>query len=113
MNQINFKKNFKNKKVLITGHTGFKGSWLTLWLVLLGAKVKGLSIDIPTKPSHFEVLKLKKKIKHQKLDVCNLPSLKKVFKSYKPDYVFHLAAQALVKKSYKQTFRTFLTNTIT
>ena len=61
MNQINFKKNFKNKKVLITGHTGFKGSWLTLWLVLLGAKVKGLSIDIPTKPSHFEVLKLKKK----------------------------------------------------
>ena len=56
---------FKNKTVLVTGHTGFKGSWLTSWLVLLGAKVIGLSIDIPTTPSHFEATKLQDKINQQ------------------------------------------------
>ena len=57
MGQLNFYSQYKNKKVLVTGHTGFKGSWLTSWLVLLGAKVMGLSVNIPTYPSHFKAIK--------------------------------------------------------
>ncbi len=103
---------FKNKTVLVTGHTGFKGSWLTSWLVLLGAKVIGLSIDIPTTPSHFEAAKLQDKINHKRMDIRNLELLKKTFKKYQPNYVFHLAAQALVKKSYSDPIYTWETNTI-
>ena len=65
---------------MITGHTGFKGSWLTFWLVLLGAKVIGLSADIPTKPSHFKATKLQNKINHKKMDIRNLKLLKKTFR---------------------------------
>ena len=103
---------FNNKKIIITGHTGFKGTWLTLWLHLSGAKILGISKDIPTKPSLFEKLKLKKKIKDIRLDISNLNKLKKIFKSYQPDYVFHLAAQSLVKKSYEDPIKTFTTNTV-
>ena len=109
---MDFKKYFKNKTVLVTGHTGFKGSWLSLWLKILGAKVVGLSINIPTIPSNFKVLKLESKINHKRLDVRNLKLLKKVFKKYQPDYVFHLAAQSLVKKSYSNPTYTWETNTI-
>ena len=91
---------FKNKRIIVTGHTGFKGSWLVTWLTLLGAKVTGISNNIPTNPSHFKYLKLKNKVDNCKLDIRNLKKLKKIFKSKKPDYVFHLAAQSLVKKSY-------------
>ena len=111
-NQLNFQKLFKNKKVLVTGHTGFKGSWLTSWLVLLGAKVIGLSINIPTSPSHFNAINLKNKINHKKIDIRNLKLLKKTFKRYKPDFVFHLAAQSLVKRSYTNPIYTWETNTI-
>ena len=104
--------NFKNKKILITGHTGFKGSWLSAWLVLLGAKVIGVSIDIPSTPSHFEAIGLKNKLIHIKGDIRNLKNLKKIFKKYKPDYVFHLAAQALVKKSFINPIYTWETNTL-
>ena len=110
--KFDFLTEFKNKKVLITGHTGFKGSWLTSWLVLLGAKVVGLSINIPSKPAHFEVIKLQKKINHKRMDIRNLKLLKKTFKKYQPDYVFHLAAQSLVKKSYSDPTYTWTTNTI-
>ena len=110
MKQFNFYKQFKNKKVLITGHTGFKGSWLTSWLVMLGAKVTGLSINIPTTPSHFKAIKLKNKINHKKMDIRNLKLLKKTFKKYQPDYVFHLAAQSLVKKSYYDPIYTWETD---
>ena len=106
-NKLNFHKLFKNKKVLVTGHTGFKGSWLTAWLLLLGAKVTGLSINIPSNPSHFKVTKLKDKINHKKIDIRNLRLLKKAFKKYQPDYVFHLAAQSLVKKSYSDSIYTW------
>ena len=108
----NFKNFFKNKTVIVTGHTGFKGSWLTLWMVNLGAKVVGISDKEISKPSHFDILKLKKKIIHKKVDVRDLRSLKKIFVNYKPDYVFHLAAQALVKKSFMQPNFTWETNTI-
>ena len=109
---INLKKEFKNKKILITGHTGFKGSWLTSWLTLLGAKVVGVSKDIPTNPSHFKNLRLKNKIKHHKFDLKNYKKLKKLFLNTKPHYVFHLAAQALIKKSYAQPVETVLSNTV-
>ena len=104
--------NFKNKKVLITGHTGFKGSWLSAWLILLGAKVIGLSINIPSTPSHFKASGLKNKLIHQKADIRNLQNLKKIFRKHKPDYVFHLAAQALVTKSFSNPIYTWETNTI-
>jgi CDP-glucose 4,6-dehydratase len=103
---------FKNKKIIITGHTGFKGSWLTLWLNILGAKIIGISNNIPSNPSHFEKLKLKKKIIDLNLDIRNMVNLKKAFKKYQPDFVFHLAAQSLVKKSYEEPVNTFSTNTI-
>ena len=105
-------KSFKNKKILITGHTGFKGSWLSLWLKNLGAEVMGVSLDIPTQPSHFKLANLDKKIKNKFIDITNLKKLKKVFLTFKPDYVFHLAAQSLVKKSYKKPELTFYTNAI-
>ena len=108
----NFFSFFNNKTVIITGHTGFKGSWLSLWLTLLGAKVIGISKDIPTNPSVFQALKLRKKIVNIKLNLKDLEKLKKVFKKYKPNYVFHLAAQALVKKSYIEPVDTFQSNTI-
>ena len=103
---------FKNKKILITGHTGFKGSWLSLWFKSLGANVLGVSNDIPTYPSHFKLINLEKKIKSKFFDITNLKKLKKTFVNYKPDYVFHLAAQSLVKKSYQDPLLTYQTNTI-
>ena len=103
---------FKNKTVIITGHTGFKGSWLATWLHLLGAKVIGISNNIPTNPSHFKYLKMKNKIKDIKLDIRDTNKLKKIFKSYSPDYVFHLAAQSLVGQSYVDPKYTIETNSL-
>ena len=109
---MNLRNNFKNKKIIVTGHTGFKGSWLSFWLKILGAKVIGLSKDIPSEPSHFKAIKLQKKVIHKNIDIRNLKLLKKIFKRYQPDYVFHLAAQSLVKKSYTDPIYTWSTNTI-
>lgn len=104
-------KKFKNKKIIITGHTGFKGSWLSLWLHLCGAKVMGLSNEILTKPSHYQSIRLSKKIISKKIDICNIKKTKKIFLDFKPDFVFHLAAQALVKKSYINPLETYKSNT--
>ena len=76
---MNLQKIFKNKKIIVTGHTGFKGSWLTLWLKLFGAKVIGISNYIPSDPSHFKALGLKKNIIHKKLDLRNLKKNLKIF----------------------------------
>jgi len=103
--------NFKNKKVLVTGHTGFKGSWLTLWLIALKAKVVGISNDT-TKLSNFNALNIRKSIKDYKIDIKDLEKLKKKVISFKPDYIFHLAAQALVKKSFDNPLDTFHSNSI-
>jgi CDP-glucose 4,6-dehydratase len=99
---------YKGKKVLITGHTGFKGSWLTLWLTMLGAKVIGYSLDIPTKPSHYILLDLD--IISVKGDILDGKKVEATIKKYKPDIVFHLAAQALVRTSYEDPVNTFETN---
>ena len=87
---------YKNKRVLVTGHTGFKGSLISLWLSLLGAKVVGYSLEPPTNPSLFEAIGLKKQIMHIIADVNDQKSLDAVFKKYRPQVVFHLAAQPLV-----------------
>jgi len=103
---------YKDKKVLITGNTGFKGSWLTIWLLKLGAKVYGLSKDIPSEPSMFKELGLEKKIVHYENDVRNLESVNKNIEEVKPDFVFHLAAQSLVSVSYTDPIETISTNVI-
>ena len=103
---------FKNKTIIITGNTGFKGSWLSLWLKFLGAKIVGISKDIPTKPSNFQITKLNKDIKNYKCDLKNYIELKKIILKNQPDFFFHLAAQALVKKSYKDPLGTWNSNLI-
>ena len=110
--KIDFRKNFKGKKILITGHTGFKGSWLSLCMHHNGAKVLGISDRVPTNPSHFKLIGLNKKISSKLFDITNLNKLKKTFLKFKPDYVFHLAAQAIVKVSYENPVETWKTNLI-
>ncbi len=101
---------YKDKKVLVTGHTGFKGTWLTAWLIKLGAKVVGISKDIPTKPSMFEELKLESQIVHYKEDVRDLPKLTDIIEAEKPDFLFHLAAQPIVSTSYSDPIETISSN---
>src|SRR6185503_10118406 len=101
---------FKGKKVIVTGNTGFKGSWLTIWLQQCGAKVTGISIDIPSTPSLFAELKLEEKITHHFADICDGELMKKIFSSLQPDFVFHLAAQPIVSLSYTDPVDTFRTN---
>ena len=103
---------YENKKVLVTGHTGFKGSWLTTWLLNLGADVLGVSKGIPTQPSMFEVLGLADKIQHNIIDVCDLSALRTIIAVEKPDFIFHLAAQAIVSKSYAMPLETIASNVL-
>ena len=83
-----FKDIYRGKKVLVTGNTGFKGSWLTVWLLKMGASVYGISNEIPTKPSMFEVLELEKKINHHYADIRNLEKVVNLFGKINPDFVF-------------------------
>ena len=110
-NQKVFNGYFNNKKVLITGHTGFKGSWLSLILMKLNAKVYGISNTKPKKNNIYNFTK-KKLIKDYKEDILNFQKLKKIIFKIKPDIIFHLAAQSLVIKSYKEPKDTFLVNSI-
>jgi len=104
---------FNDKKVLVTGHTGFKGSWLTTWLIKLGANVVGISLEeLPSKPCNFEVIGLKNKIKEYRLDISDHQSIKEIINDEKPDYLFHMAAQALVRPSYADPIQTMITNAI-
>jgi CDP-glucose 4,6-dehydratase len=105
-----FKGYFKNKRVLVTGHTGFKGGWLTLWLNELGAEVLGYSLDPPSDPNLFEAAKIKSKIRHVHGDILDYGKMKKIFYEFNPEIVFHLAAQALVRPSYLEPKLTFDTN---
>jgi len=99
-----------NKKVLVTGHTGFKGSWLTTWLLKLGAEVIGVSKDIPTNPSMFEELNLENKIKHYQEDIRNLKNIIEIISNEKPEFLFHLAAQPIVSVSYTDPIETISSN---
>lgn len=109
MKELN--KFYKKKKVLITGHTGFKGSWLISLLYLLGSKIYGVSFDVK-KNSHYRNLGINKKIKNKNLDIRNFDKLKNHILSVKPDIIFHLAAQSLVNTSYKKPISTWTTNVI-
>ena len=110
INNIMLNKNYQGKKVLVTGHTGFKGSWLTAWLLKLGAKVCGLSDQIPTKPSMFVELGLDQKIEHHFCDIRDFEGVSKILTEFAPDYVFHLAAQPIVSVSYEDPLSTISTN---
>ena len=101
---------YKNKTVLVTGHTGFKGSWLCFWLSQMGAKVVGYSLEAPTNPNHIELLNLD--IISIVGDIRDLDKLNQTFETYKPEIVFHLAAQPLVRLSYENPIETYETNVI-
>ena len=105
-----FKGIYEGKTVFVTGHTGFIGSWLVLWLQSLGAKVVGYSLEPPTKPSLFETLGLENKIIHIIGDIQNKQNLSDNIEKYKPEIAIHLAAQPLVRASYDDPVETFLTN---
>ena len=107
-----FENVFANKNVIITGNTGFKGSWLTAWLLKLGANVFGISKDVPTDPSMFEILSLENKIKHHNIDIRDLEKTKEVFELARPDFLFHLAAQPLVSVSYHDPVETISSNVL-
>ena len=101
---------FLNKTVLVTGHTGFKGSWLCAWLNELGCKIIGVSDCLPSSPCHFEELNLS--IKDYREDIRDQCALRRIFEDEKPDFVFHLAAQPLVRRSYNNPMSTITTNVI-
>ena len=101
---------WKNKKVLITGHTGFKGAWLSLWLQDLGAKVIGISLDSPTTPSLYEQANVAKGMISLRQDIRNGEAIKQLFQQHKPEIVFHLAAQPLVRLSYREPVETYEIN---
>ena len=101
---------FRGKRVFLTGDTGFKGSWLALWLAEAGAEVYGYALPPERNDAHFNLLGLRERICHQDGDIRDLEALKKFFNQAKPEFVFHLAAQALVRHSYADPKETFDTN---
>ena len=103
---------YEHKRVLVTGHTGFKGSWLVTWLLKLGAEVIGVSKDVPTQPAMFELLELAGRIKHVTADIRNLELMRNIITSERPDFIFHLAAQAIVSTSYSNPSETMTTNIV-
>ena len=107
LNKNNF---WKGKKVLLTGHTGFKGAWLSTWLKSLGANVIGYSLSPSTEPNLFELIKVSEGMTSINGNVQNLEELKNVLKKYNPEIVIHMAAQSLVRYSYKVPVETYMTN---
>ena len=101
---------WKNKKVLLTGHTGFKGSWLSLWLQKLGVDLIGFSKSVPTKPSLFELADVGKNMTSIMGDITSIENITNVVKQHNPEIIVHMAAQSLVHKSYDQPLETFSTN---
>ncbi|MEY8339177.1 CDP-glucose 4,6-dehydratase [Lachnospiraceae bacterium 62-35] len=110
MNMQQIEEFYRGKKVLVTGHTGFKGSWLIRILTMAGAKVTGYALEAPTVPSLFEIADLEEVITHVRGDVRDLSHLKKIFDQVKPEIVFHLAAQPIVRDSYRRPVYTYETN---
>lgn len=108
--EIKFKDFFKDKKVVITGHTGFKGSWMSFLLHQLGAEVTGIALEPSTEPALFNILKLSEKIDSRIIDIRDLDSMSKVFDEVEPEIVIHMAAQPLVIDSYKDPVYTYDVN---
>ena len=101
---------YKGRRVFITGHTGFKGSWLAAWLSQMGATVCGFADCVPTSPSHFEAMHLEQHVQDMRGDIRDRDAVVRAMKEFRPDVVFHLAAQALVRKSYEDAPLTFEAN---
>ena len=110
LEELMFKNIYRDKVVLVTGHTGFKGSWLSIWLKELGAQVVGFSIEPPSDPSNFVETRLRERISHVHGDIREIDQLSAAFHEYQPEFVFHLAAQPLVRLSYEEPKLTFDTN---
>jgi CDP-glucose 4,6-dehydratase len=101
---------YRAKRVLVTGHTGFKGSWLSLWLSQLGAEVVGISLAPENDPNHWSLLNLEAAIKHYEVDIRNSTDMAGVINDTQPEVIFHLAAQPLVRRSYRDPLETWSTN---
>lgn len=107
---IDFEKILAGKKIFITGHTGFTGSWVSLWLNTIGAEIAGYSLAPDTSPSLFESLKFDEMSQSTIADICDYEKLYAAIDCFQPDLILHLAAQPLVRKSYREPVRTFLVN---
>ncbi|MAO29220.1 MAG: CDP-glucose 4,6-dehydratase [Alteromonas sp.] len=107
---VNDKQFWKNKNVLVTGHTGFKGSWLCLWLQELGANVTGISLRPTCQPNLFEAAAVDENMRSLYIDIRNVDALKKAFSETQPEIIIHMAAQSLVRKSYHDPVETYSTN---
>jgi CDP-glucose 4,6-dehydratase len=102
---------FAGRRVVVTGHMGFKGTWLTQLLVRAGAEVCGIGNDVAGNDKHFRALQLSERIEHHEIDLCNYSELEQILGRFKPEFVFHLAAQSLVRRSYEYPHNTFASNT--
>ena len=109
---LEFESAYAGRRVFVTGHTGFKGSWLSEWLLSFGAHVTGYSLPPPTEPSLFVQLGLEQRLEHIEADIRDLPALKTAIADSAPDFVFHLAAQPLVRLSYAEPVETYAVNVI-
>lgn len=104
---------FRGRSVLVTGHTGFKGSWLALWLSKLGAQVTGFSLQPPTQPNHFELCRTQDKLsRHCMADVRDVEQVRACLDASRPDVIFHLAAQSVVREGYRSPLETFSVNVL-
>jgi CDP-glucose 4,6-dehydratase len=101
---------WKGRRVFLTGHTGFKGSWMALWLTHLGAIVCGYSLSPPSEPSLFQVARVGERVQHTEADICDEHRLRSAMQEFAPEVVFHLAAQSLVRRSYAEPVLTYATN---
>lgn len=101
---------WQGKRVLMTGHTGFKGSWLSIWLQSMGATLRGVALTPPTSPALFEVARVAEGMQHHIADIRDFSAVKAEFDSFKPEIVIHMAAQPLVRLSYQQPIETYATN---
>lgn len=101
---------WRGKRVLLTGHTGFKGSWLSIWLQSMGVALRGIALEPPTKPALFNVAQVAEGMEHTIADIRDFETILSLFQAFKPEIVIHMAAQPLVRLSYQQPVETFATN---
>lgn len=101
---------WRDKRVLLTGHTGFKGSWMSLWLQSLGANLRGIALNPPTDPALFEVARVAASMEHRTVDIRDFAAVKTQMDEFRPEIVIHMAAQPLVRLSYSQPIETYATN---